>query len=51
MNKVLTIQNILHEEKRKRADAALTQAYESKFIPKAIVENRYAVDPEHFTSY
>ena len=32
-------------------DIKTTSKYESKFIPRAIAENRYEVEPEHFKKY
>lgn len=41
----------MQDEVRKNIDALTTSAYESSFVPQAIAENRYKVEPEHFKKY
>lgn len=41
----------LAEQQSKRIDSQTAQEYQTKFVPKAIAENRYNIDPEHFLKY
>lgn len=36
------------EENRKKVDQQTTNEYESKFIPYAIAENKFNIEPDYF---
>lgn len=41
----------LRMEAQKMADLQVSKSYKTKIVPKAIAENGYNIDPDHFSSY
>ena len=45
------LRKYLEDQHRKREDSKTTEEYETKYVPKAIAKNVYAMDEEHFSQF